>query len=233
MKRPHVICHMMATVDGRIQTERWNLTPAADRQYEAVHALHHADAWLCGRQTFQGDFLEQKRDARFSRRPRVPAGDFTGTYPPRRGRPVYAIAVDAKGKLIWDGNEMRGDRFIVLTTRAAPSGYLADLRQKGISYLIGGRAEVDFAAVLPRLRRRFGIRKLMLEGGGSINGALLAAGLVDELSLLVCPCIDGARAEPALFDLPAAQVGRKGTPLRLRSARRRPGGVLWLRYLVG
>ena len=76
MKRPYVICHMMGTVDGRIQTERWSLSPAADAQYETVHALHHADAWLCGRATFQKDFLEQARDAVFSRKAKVPSGDF-------------------------------------------------------------------------------------------------------------------------------------------------------------
>lgn len=232
MKRPRVICHMMATVDGRIQTERWDLPPAAERQYEAVHALHRADAWMCGRQTFQGDFLEQKQDARFGRRAKVPPGDFIGTYPPRRGRPVYAIAVDAHGKLRWESNEMRGDRFIVLTSQAAPSGYLAHLRSRQISYLIGGKDRIDFAAVLVRLARFFGIRKLMLEGGGSINGALLAAGLVDELSLLLCPFADGSRAEPTLFDVEPALLKKKGSALRLKSVHRRPGDVLWLRYDV-
>ncbi|HEY3756613.1 MAG TPA: hypothetical protein VGL42_10730 [Opitutaceae bacterium] len=79
---------MMATVDGRIQTDRWNLTPAAEKQYEAVHALHRAGAWLCGRETFQGDFMEQKGNARWGGKARVPSGDFIGAYPPAPGRPV-------------------------------------------------------------------------------------------------------------------------------------------------
>lgn len=238
MKRPYVVCHMMETVDGRIQTERWNLSAAAEGQYEAVHALYQADAWMCGRQTFQGDFLEQSRDAQFSRKAKVPPGDFIDPDQATRARrgaaakPVYAIAVDSSGKLRWESNDMRGDRLVVLTTGKAPPGYLADLRAKSISYLIGGRSQIDFASAFGRLRRHFGIRKLMLEGGGSINGALLAAGLIDELSLLVCPFADGSPGLPTVFDAPESKRGEKATALRLMSVKTRPGGVVWLRYRV-
>lgn len=236
MKRPYVICHMMSTVDGRIKTERWSLTPAAEKQYEAVHALHRADAWLCGRETFQGDFLEQKRDARFSRKGRVPAGDFVApaqVFSARQRKsaaPVYAIAVDAAGKLLWESNNMRGDHLVVLTTAAAPAGYLADLREKSISYLLCGKSRVDFASALARLHQQFGIRKLMLEGGGRINGALLAAGLIDELSLLICPFADGTVGLPAVFDASEKLLKPHATALRLTAVETRPGQVLWLRY---
>jgi 2,5-diamino-6-(ribosylamino)-4(3H)-pyrimidinone 5'-phosphate reductase len=238
MRRPYVICHMMGTVDGRILTERWSLPPAADRQYEAVHNLHQADAWMCGRETFQKDFLEQPRPASFARKVRVPPGDFIAdaqrpsTKSGRSARPAYAIAVDSHGKLRWESNDMRGDRLIVLTSGKASSGYLADLRAKSISYLIGGKSEIDFPAALVRLRRHFGIRKLMLEGGGGLNGSLLAAGMIDEISLLVCAFADGARKLPTVFDTPEDELKKKATALRLMSARKRPGGVVWLRYLV-
>ncbi len=228
---------MMATVDGRILTERWSLTPAAEKQYEAVHALHQADAWMCGRETSQGDFLEQPRDASFPRAAKVPAGDFIAEEQlparPRRGepRPVYAVAVDAKGKLRWGSNVMRGDRLVVLTSAKAPKGYLADLRAKRISYLVAGTgSEIDFASALGRLRRHFGIRKLMLEGGGGINGALLAADLVDEMSLLICPFADGSTHAPTVFDASDDALKAKATPLRLVALKPRPGGVVWLRY---
>jgi 2,5-diamino-6-(ribosylamino)-4(3H)-pyrimidinone 5'-phosphate reductase len=229
---------MMGTVDGRILTERWSLSAAADAQYETVHALHRADAWMCGRETFQKDFLEQKRPANFSRAARVPPGDFVAEFPPtRRGnagkaRPVHAVAVDSHGKLRWESNDMRGDRLVVLTTERAPSGYLADLRAKSISYLIAGKSELEFGSALARLWRHFGIRKLMLEGGGGINGSLLAAGLIDEISLLVCAFADGSQKAPTVFDADDAKLRKKATALRLTSVHARPGGVVWLRYTV-
>lgn len=234
MPRPHVICHMMGTVDGRILTERWSLSPAAEKQYEAVHALHQADAWMCGRKTFQGDFQEQPKDATWPKGAKVPPGDFIAGPPPSarrpKAKPVHAIAVDPKGKVRWDSAGMRGDRLVVLTTTRAPAGYLADLRSKAISYVIAGDAEIDFGAALERLHRQFGIRKLMLEGGGRLNGSLLAAGLIDELSVLICPFADGAQGEPTLFDRPETKPGDHATALRLIGIKRRPGGVVWLRY---
>jgi len=242
MKRPQVVCHMMSTVDGRIQTERWSLSPAANQQYEAVHALHHADAWLCGRKTFQGDFLEQDRDAIFSRKTKIPPGDFivdaqrSSPKKPKKQKsrpPIYAVAVDASGKLRWDSNDMRGDQLVVLTTAKAPAGYLADLRAKSISYLLCGKAEINFASAFGRLHRRFGIRKIMLEGGGTMNGTLLAAGLVDEVSLLICPYADGSRKFPTVFDAPEKSLKKKATALKLISAKTCPGQIVWLRYKVG
>lgn len=227
---------MMGTVDGRILTERWDLPPAAEKQYEAVHALHQADAWMCGRRTFQGDFMDQPRDATFPRGAKVPPGDFiapSAAPSGRRGRqPVCAIAIDPQGRIRWDSAEMRGDRLVVITTGRASPGYLADLRAKEISYLLGGKSRIDFGSVLERLGRIFGLRKLMLEGGGSINGALLAAGLVDEISLLVCPVVDGAAGAPTVFDLPKGREGAKASALRLFAMKARPGGVVWLRYKV-
>ena len=238
MKRPYVVCHMMGTVDGRIQTERWNLSVPAEAQYEAVHALHRADAWLCGTRTFQVDFLEQKGKAAFPHRGAVPAGDFlpeVHALKPRKLRSaklIYAVAVDAKGKLRWESNDMRGDRLVVLTTRRAPLGYLSDLRSKSIPYLVCGDTEISFSEALTKLHRHFGIKKVMLEGGGRLNGTLLAEGLIDELSLLICPFADGSRDLPTVFDTPKAAVAKQATPLRLKSLSKRPGGVVWLRYLA-
>ena len=235
MKRPHVVCHMMGTVDGRIQTERWSLTAAGNEQYEAVHALHRADAWLCGRETFQKDFLGQKRAAAFPSKIKVPPGDFLPVALARDAKALprsraFAVAVDAAGKLHWESNDMRGDQLVVLTTEKASSGYLADLRAKSIPYLLCGRREVNFASALNRLHRHFGIRKIMLEGGGRLNGSLLAAGLIDELSLLVCPFADGSREQPTVFDSAEKLLGRKARGLRLKSATVRPGQIVWLRY---
>ena len=50
-RRPRVICPMMASVDGRIVTGHWTLSPEGRRQYELVHASYEADGWICGRVT--------------------------------------------------------------------------------------------------------------------------------------------------------------------------------------
>ena len=79
------------------------------------------------------------------------------------------------------------------------------------------------------LGEHFGIRRLLLEGGGHINGAFLDAGLVDELSLLIVPGIDGRHDIPAVFDGLSPARGN-AFRLRLKSVERRERDTLWIRY---
>jgi riboflavin biosynthesis pyrimidine reductase len=100
-----------------------------------------------------------------------------------------------------------------------------------VSYLFGGKRSLDLERVLEKLRREFGIEKLLLEGGGKINGSFLAADLVDELSVLVVPIADGAVGTPSLFDRSAGEMGGVRR-LKLVAFERRAGDALWMRYRV-
>jgi riboflavin biosynthesis pyrimidine reductase len=108
--------------------------------------------------------------------------------------------------------------------------YLAFLRDRGVSYILAGERDVDLALALEKISTNFGIHTVMLEGGGRINGGMLAAGLIDELSVLVCPVADARTGTAALFDGDADQV----TPRRLilEAVERRANDFLWLRYRV-
>jgi riboflavin biosynthesis pyrimidine reductase len=70
----------------------------------------------------------------------------------------------------------------------------------------------------------------MLEGGGRINGGMLQAGLIDEVSLLVAPVADGHIGAPSLFDADGESVAPRR--LVLNQVERRAGDMLWLRYRV-
>lgn len=108
--------------------------------------------------------------------------------------------------------------------------YLAALRARGVSYLLAGAREVDLALALEKIGARFGVRTLMLEGGGRINGGMLRAGLIDEVSLLMAPVVDGRIGTPALFDVESDVSPQR---LSLLDVERRADGVLQLRYGVG
>ena len=111
-------------------------------------------------------------------------------------RKSYAVAIDPSGKINWGSNHIDSDHIIAVLTERVSSGYLAFLQSKEVSYLFGGKAGIDLGKVLEKLAKDFKIKKLLLEGGGKINGAMLRAGLIDELSLLVAPVADGSIGAP-------------------------------------
>ncbi|MGI4866624.1 MAG: RibD family protein [Janthinobacterium lividum] len=223
--KPHVICHMVASLDGRIITSRWGKKPNI-KAYETTAATFDSQAWLCGRVTMEQDFTEGLQ-------PDLQPG----TAPPDRHDFVadkaatsFAIAIDAHGKLGWEAGSIDDDHLISVLTEQVGDEYLAYLRRQGVSYIFGGAMELDFKLVLTKLGKLFPIKTILLEGGGHLNGSLLKAGLVDELSLLHYPVIDGAASSAAVFE----QGEQPGPPakLRLKHVEQLPDNLVWLRYDV-
>lgn len=222
--RPYVICHMAPSIDGRIVTEPWPRLPALHAEYERTARSFDADAWMIGRISMEPYAGKAALPARRAL-PRIPRTDFVV----RSDAPSYAIALDPSGKLRWKSGSVDAEHVVTVLTEKVSDRYLAFLRQRAISYLFGGRRRIDLARALGKLRELFGIRRLLLEGGGTINGSFLAEGLIDELSVLLVPVADGSVGTPTLFDAPK----HAPRPLQLSSVQRCKGGVLWVRYKVG
>jgi 5-amino-6-(5-phosphoribosylamino)uracil reductase len=86
---------------------------------------------------------------------------------------------------------------------------------------------VDFGALLDDLARR-GVRRLMVEGGGTVHTQFLAQGLADEVHLAIAPLLVGQPAAPRFLgaaDFPGGSTGRL-TLLGTRTI----GDVVLLRY---
>jgi riboflavin biosynthesis pyrimidine reductase len=96
------------------------------------------------------------------------------------------------------------------------------------------RRKVVFALALAKLRALFGIERLLVKGGGHINGAMLKAGVIDELSLLLAPAVDGVTGTLALFDFSGEEADCMGgrCKMDLTSCQTLAGGVVWLRYRI-
>jgi riboflavin biosynthesis pyrimidine reductase len=228
LKRPRVICHMLASIDGRIATSAWPLTAEARQHYEQVHASYDPDGWICGRVTME-PFAKESRvaaDVLWEYSGSTPRADFVapGEYD------SFAFAIDASGRLAWESNDIDGDHVVAIVSERVSDEYLAFLRERGVSYLLAGARDVDLPLALEKIGATFPVRTLMLEGGGKINGGMLRAGLIDEVSLIVAPVADGRIGTPALFDIDGDDV----TPrkLALESVERRADDMLWLRYRV-
>lgn len=82
------------------------------------------------------------------------------------------------------------------------------------------------------LNREFRVERLLIEGGGRANGSFLRAGLIDEISLVICPAVDGTKGAPSVFDSGDEEADTPA-PVRsmtLESSQVLEGGAVWLRY---
>jgi len=225
--KPHVICHMSASIDGRTRLSRWRPKgSAAAGWFEKLHDELAGDAWLIGRVTGQefakGNAYPATTETTFPRE-----AWFAG-----RDARAYGVVLDAHGKIVWGRSDIGGDPIVVVLTENVSDAHLAGLRGEGISYLFAGKTELDLGLALEILNRELGIKRLLLEGGGGANGAFLRAGLVDEISLILFPTVDGAKGAPSVFDSSEAEAGL-AAPVRaimLESSQQLDGGVMWLRY---
>jgi riboflavin biosynthesis pyrimidine reductase len=225
--KPYVICHMNMSVDGRIWHSRWR--PSENRMvglFERIHEQLGNGSWMIGRVTgseyAKAEAYPDHTDQTYPREPWLA----------RRDAAAYGIALDAQGKIAWGRADIGGDPIVAVLTEQVSDAHLAGLRKDGVSYIFAGEQELDLGLALEILNQELGIERLLIEGGGKVNGSFLRAGLIDEISLAVCPAIDGARGGPHVFDSSEEVTGPSApvTSMTLDSSEVLEGGAVWLRY---
>jgi riboflavin biosynthesis pyrimidine reductase len=223
---------MVNSLDGCLLVDRW--TPpaagiAADivhRTYDQVAARFEADGWIVGRKTME-EFAQGA-----ARVPETVPGDLCGTYiADCKGRDI-AVAIDPHGRLHCGRDNAGGDHIVAILGEQVPDSYPAELREDGVSYLFAGYDGHDLHRAMDTLGEAFGVGTLLLEGGGTINGAFLKAELIDQISLLVYPGIDGLAVEPSIFEYGGAAEERPaaGRSLRHLATETLNGGMVWLHF---
>ena len=227
-RRPRVICHMSTSVDGRIVVDGWpdSVSSNVRREYEELHASYGAEAWMCGRVSMEPFAGRTRTDAEVARE--HPGGSGRADFHAPGDYDSFAFAVDPSGRLAWESSDIDGDHVVAVLSERVSDEYLRFLRERGVSYLLAGARDVDLSVALDKIGSQFEVRTLMLEGGGRINGGMLRAGLIDEVSLLVAPVADGRIGTPALFDVDGEGVVPRG--LVLDTVERRAGDAIRLVY---
>lgn len=226
--RIRIVCLMTSSVDGRLHPSRYTNSPDGTHEqwsaaFEAVHEELATDAWIVGRVTM-GELSNGV--------PHPPAEPGTPPRPvhvaARRG--PYAVALDRSGRLHFSAPDVGGDHVVVLLGPDVPDAHLAELVADGISYVVAADPTMALAPLVDTLRREFGIETLAVEGGARIYGSFFAAGLVDELHVLLAPALDGS---PSPSVVESGEDGLKGrVALSLSSCDRLDGGIVRLLYAV-
>jgi len=250
MVRPRVVTYNLASVDGRLTIApgvslltgdaRWTaLTADIGDPYEWARAQHDPQVLLEGSGSFvpdddapyPGSSSHSGDGAAAMGEHFLPDAVTTAT-----GRRWFTV-VDGRGRVDltfteWPDPAWAGWHALVLTSLSAPAEHLALLRERGIPYLVVGAGPVDLPAAMDLLAERLGVRTVVCTGGGRLGGALLRAGLVDEVDVDLLPALIGGRGTPALFDAPPLGPDESPVGLDLLSADLEAGGRLRLRCSV-
>jgi riboflavin biosynthesis pyrimidine reductase len=224
--KPYVICHMMSSVDGHALTDGWArpFKNAAGELYETLAKTFNFDAWICGRVTMQEIAHGDDYPRGLAKSPIPRTHHFAD-----RAAASYAVSIDPQGKVAWKSNQALGSHVVEVVTEAVADDYLAYLQSIEVSYIFGGKTEVDLQRVVDVLATELGRKRLIVEGGPHVSGSFLNAGLVDEVSVLLLPLIDGRGEHPASFEI-SPQAWQQPAYLTLNSAEAQEDGSVWLRY---
>ena len=224
MTKPKVILFDGLSLDGRLDGGGGD-AQADMNLYYSLAARWNADVMLSGSETMVTAFAGQEE---------VPPSKAPKELHPL-AVPMLAI-VDSRGRIhCW--NHIKQQVFwkdaIALVSRLTPKSYLEELEEKGVEYILAGHEKVDFAAALEELNTRFGVRSVRVDSGGIMNGVLLRAGLVDEVSVLLFPTLVGGTSPKTFYVAPDVSGPEQVLKLRLISYEQvREDGVLWLKYEV-
>lgn len=243
--RPRVIVSVTATADGRVTlsrnerllddgpSSRWKATWPPDaaglltRRAAAIEQRHHPTVVLEGSGSFVAD------DAHCLRLPdtSVPTNALWTDFLPYRSTRWFAV-VDSRGRVAWTNKGDEETSLLVIASRSTPLPYLARLRQEQIPYLLAGVGRVDLTSALAKIRTQLGAQCLVSEAGGGLNGALLRAGLVDELHIITIPALIGGLGTPSIMDGPPLETGAIPEQLRAIDIQVGAHGTIWAHYEV-
>lgn len=217
--RPHVFVNAAMSADGKLSThERRQVRISGAGDLRRVDRLRAgADGVMVGIGTVLAD------DPSLTvKDPALVAARESGGAAPHPAR----IVVDSKARippgaaLLHRGTGLR----VVGVSEAAPADRVAALEEYA-TVVVAGRDRVDLALLLERLWD-LGVRRLMVEGGGTLIGALATAGLVDEVYTYVGNMIIGGSTAPTLADGNGLSASGPFVRLELVSVAPCDGGVL-------
>lgn len=221
--KPYIICHMMASLDGRIDCDMTEQIESGDEYYDALAKLN-CPSTLMGRVTMQMHYASAEP---FETIDATPIGQ--EAFCKATESESYIIAIDTHGSLRWPTNVFDGQQLLVIVSEACPKQYLEMLDKQKISWIATGKNHIDLNRAMNLLGEKFGVKRLSVTGGGHINAAFLAAGLLDEVSMMYAPGIDARANMTAAFD-GLKDMQRKPVKLKLTHVSQVGEGTVWMRY---
>ena len=205
MERPYIICHMVASIDGRVTGDflSHKKCERATEIYYDINRSTKSNGFICGRITMETSFTNGWYPVLDAFEDTACRSDFV----PSDLSGFYAVAFDTNGSLGWQDSVIHDwdegydkAQIIEVLSESVDGRYLSYLKSKGIGYIFAGTEKIDVRTALCKLKSLFGAEILLLEGGSVINGAFQNADLIDELSLVTAPLTASADGKPLFWN---------------------------------
>ena len=224
MSRPYIICHMMSSIDGRIDCAMTAQIKGVDEYYKTLDSLN-TPARLSGRITAE---LEMALPGKFNPEKKEIFGkEF---FSKKKDSELLEIIVDTNGVLLWDEDTKYEKHHLIITSEKVTKEYLSYLDNKKISYIVCGKEKIDLKKAMEILYKEFNVKRLAVVGGPLINSSFLDCGILDEISLLIGLGIDGRKGMPGVFD--GFNMEHPVTKLKFKECKNFESGAVWLRYTL-
>ena len=182
--RPYVILSAAMTLDGKIGKNSTKIKLSSKRDKIRVHKLRaKVDGILIGKNTLDTD------------NPMLSVRYVTGKNPVR-------ILLDSHGTIKSSSKIIKSCSnipTIIAVTNQISKKNLSRLEKFPLEVIKCGNVSVDVVKLLKILQKK-GIKKILLEGGGTLNWSFLKRRLVDELIITITPYILGGSDSVTLVE---------------------------------
>lgn len=212
--RPHVVLNAGMTLDGKISTKTGDSAISSKEDLLRVHRLREeVDAIMVGINTVLDD------DPRLS----IHKIETDKKNPLR-------VVVDSRARVPLEARMFKEEGKTLVAVSSRASEEKIRLIKEKAEVVACGTETVDLRCLMENLYEK-GIKKLLLEGGGTLNWSMLSEGLVDQISVAVAPRIAGGKEAISLVEGTGYERIAEGVQLRLKK-HYELGGDLILEYDV-
>jgi 2,5-diamino-6-(ribosylamino)-4(3H)-pyrimidinone 5'-phosphate reductase len=216
-----VIINAAISIDGKICTRKGDSKISSFSDLKRVHKLRcHVDGILVGISTVLKD--DPLLNIRFTK-------CISTKKNPLR------IIIDSKARIPLDSKIVKTAadiETIIAVTKSAPKIKLDMLREKNLKIIISGERgkKVNLDKTFKQLETKFGIKKILVEGGGEIIWSIIKNNLFDELIITISPLIIGGRKTITLVEGKGFDKIKNCTKLKLSRICKKNNGEIILYY---
>lgn len=232
MERPKIIIHILSALDGKITGPFMGMPSVhtVSKEYGRIRSEYNADAWLYGTITTK-EFTGYRKPVFDENQIPFTDGDFVA----EKNAELYYVSVDALGEIGWESGTFqksgRPDSHVIeILTEKAPIGYRNYLQKCGVSYILAGKESLDCKIACEKLYNLFGIKTILICGGGTVNWTFLQQGMADELSLILAPAADGRSDSVTVFEQSPFLKESYPAKFRLKHMKQLKDDGVWLLY---